>query len=383
MAQEEAMVPVVYQKEYDRYYFGSGHPFSPIRQHMVLDLLEAANVDLTIVQPDVARVDDLLGVHSAGYIEQVERASVGSSSVESGRYGIGTPDVPAFAEMDLAARILTGGTLRAARLIEEGATLKALQLGGGLHHAHRSMAAGFCIYNDLACAVRYFRDRGWRVAYLDIDVHHGDGVQELFYADRDVMTISLHESGRYLYPGSGFVHELGEGDGRGFSLNVPLEPGTMDDIYLDTFERVMPHALAWFQPDVPIVQCGADAHFKDPLADLALTTRGFDALFSRIIEIANDFSGGRALFTLGGGYDLDATVRVWALLILKLLDIEPPVEIPEAFLDDWSRKLMDVRLSRLLHDESAKGGTIDQKAVTSQNREVSRRLLEMAASHWY
>jgi acetoin utilization protein AcuC len=196
----------------------------------------------------------------------------------------------------------------------EGTETRVLQLGGGLHHAQRDRAAGFCIYNDLAVAIRAFVNHGWRVAYLDIDLHHGDGVQSLFYDNEEVLTISLHETGHYLYPGTGHIHELGTGPARGLSVNVPLEPFTESESYLEAFEAVVPRTLEEFSPHVLVVQAGADAHFADPLGDLALTTQAFETLYRRILKLADSHTKGRVLFTLGGGYDTQVAARVWSIL---------------------------------------------------------------------
>lgn len=376
------MVPIVYDASYDRYFFGPSHPFSPIRQQMTLDLLRALGHHPPIINPPVARREDVLSVHSAEYVDQVQAASAGTPQPDALTFGLGSPDVPLFDGMDLAARILAGGTLHGARMIVDGEADVVLQLGGGLHHAQRGEASGFCIYNDLSIAIRHFREMGWRVAYLDIDVHHGDGVQALHASDREVMTISLHESGHYLYPGSGFTHEIGDGDGRGFSLNVPLEPGTTDDSYIAAFERVVPHSLTWFQPDVMVIQCGVDAHFRDPLADLLLTSRAYERLFSMIIDLVGRFAGGRALFTLGGGYEIDVAPRLWTMLYLMLIGERLPDRLPAEYLDRWNGRAGG-SLTPTLHDPDVAIAPPDLKSIENRNRSVSRRVLELVAQHWY
>ena len=174
------------------------------------------------------------------------------------------------------------------------------------------------------------------MAYLDIDVHHGDGVQQILYDDKRVMTISLHESGQYLFPGTGQVHELGSGLGRGLKLNLPLQPFTEGRSYLEVFDQVVPEALRHFRPGVLVVQAGADAHADDPLADLMLTTRDYEAIFRRILEAADTFTAGRVLFTLGGGYSLRATPRVWALLYPLIHDLPVAADLPAAWRTRWS-----------------------------------------------
>jgi acetoin utilization protein AcuC len=284
--------------------------------------------------------------------------------------------------MDLAARWLVGGTLHGARLLMQGAERRVLQLGGGLHHAQKGQAAGFCLYNDLAVAIRACLDFGWRVAYLDIDLHHGDGVQNLFYDEPRVLTLSLHESGHYLYPGTGHIQELGNGAARGTSVNVPLEPFTEAGDYLEAFEAVVPRALAWFAPDVLVVQAGADAHFEDPLGDLALTTQAFQTLFQRIFALADTHTRGRVLLTLGGGYEAQVVARVWTLLYLTMMELPVPKYLPAGWLESW-QQLLGPGIGRELHDPaSALADLPGHEARSRRNRDVVARLLESVRPHW-
>ena len=202
-------------------------------------------------------------MHEDYYVRRVEALSAGLEVPDRQDYGLDTPDTPAFPGMDEAARWHVGGTLHGARLISEGSARRVLQLGGGLHHAGRNFASGFCVYNDLAIAIRHLVRHGLWVLYVDVDVHHGDGVQHILDDDRRVLTISLHESGKFLFPGTGEVHELGPGLGRGLKLNVPLVPFTEGPSYLEVFEQVIRPALGYFRPGVLVVQAGADAHFDD------------------------------------------------------------------------------------------------------------------------
>jgi acetoin utilization protein AcuC len=297
------------------------------------------------------------------------------------QFGLDTPDVPIFPGMDEATRTLVGGTLHAARLVADGAADKVLQLGGGLHHAQAALASGFCVYNDLSVAIHHLVGRGLRVAYLDIDVHHGDGVQWLHYEDDRVLTVSLHESGRFLFPWTGGIQELGRGRGAGYALNVPLAPGTADLSYLDAFERVVPQALAWYRPDVLVVQCGSDAHYRDPLAHLQLTTHAYERLFRRILELADAHAHGRAVFTLGGGYDLDATTRTWALLYLVLQGHTLPTDVPSGWHSHWSEEL-GYSLSTTLHDPEDRITPDEPALPDEQNRRVAIELMERAAKLW-
>ncbi len=373
---------IVYHPDYQTYNFGPAHPFSPVRLVMLLELLEALDALPDFAEPAPATRDEVLTVHSEAFVEQVEATSRGAPHPDAQRYGLDTGDVPIFAGMDEATRALVGGTLHAARMVAAGQARCVLQLGGGLHHAGREQAAGFCVYNDPAIAIRHLLDQGLRVAYLDIDVHHGDGVQGLFYDERDVLTISLHESGRYLYPGAGFVDELGEAEGKGFKLNVPLEPYTQDASYLESFESVVPRALSSFQPDVLVVECGADAHTADPLAHLLLTTRVYETLFRRILDLAGAHTEGRVVLTLGGGYDLDATVRIWAMLALLVQDRALPDRLPEAWFARWQQRL-NQPLTPTLHDPNRDVAIPHRATIEENNRQVCQRLLERAAPYWH
>jgi acetoin utilization protein AcuC len=376
-------IPVVYHSGYRTYDFGPEHPFTPVRLTMLFELLEAFGcAPEAPITPECATREEVLAVHDAGLVERVGAASRGEAPADARQYGLGTEDVPTFEGMDEAARTLVGGTLMAARLVASGEASAVLQMGGGLHHAQRSTAGGFCVYNDLAVAIWALRQKGLRVAYLDIDVHHGDGVQQLFYDDSEVLTISLHETGRYLYPGTGFVQETGTGAGRGYSLNVPLAPYTEDDSYLEVFERVVPYALERFRPGVLLVQCGADAHFRDPLADLLLTTRAYEQLFTRIMELASEHAEGRLVCTFGGGYDPDATTRIWAMLYLLLQDLDLPEDMPTDWVDRWEDRL-DLSMTRTLHDPEMNFSIPRRESIENQNRQTSKGLLERIAPLWY
>jgi len=376
------MPSFIFHPDYYRYYFGPEHPFSPVRQEMLLSLLEALDLSLSFDAPAPASREALCTVHAPAFVDAVAQAAPDDPATHDTAKGLGTADVPVFENMHDAARLVVGGTLHAAQAVAAGQTPKALQLGGGLHHGHANLASGFCVYNDLSVAIRHLREAGLRVAYLDVDVHHGDGVQALHYDDPNVLTLSLHETGRYLFPGTGRVHELGRDAGKGYSLNVPLEPFTEDDSYLDVFKRVVPYALDHFQPDVLLVQCGADAHFSDPLADLLLTTQGFERLFRRIVALTDEYTDGRAVFTLGGGYAPDATVRIWALLILLLQDHPLPDELPADWVATWSEQL-DAALTPTLHDAPQSFDSPRRDTITAQNTQVSKRLLELVAPAWY
>ena len=376
------MGALIHRPEYAGYDFGPEHPFTPARLEMLLDLLRRLGHTVSPIAAPAATRQDILTIHDESYVATIEALDRGEARPEADQYGLGTPDNPIFPGMDLAARWLVGGALHGARLLLQGGERRVLQLGGGLHHAQKGHAAGFCLYNDLAVAIRAFLDQGWRVAYLDIDLHHGDGVQNLFYDDPRVLTLSLHESGHYLYPGSGHIQELGEGSARGTSVNIPLEPFTESGDYLEAFEAVVPQALAWFSPDVLVVQAGADAHFADPLGDLALTTRAFETLHRRIFELADAHAQGRVLLTLGGGYEAQVVARVWTILYLVCMELPLPVHLPTPWLERW-RHLLGPEVGQDLHDlDTALPELTGREARTRRNRDVVSRLLESVRTCW-
>jgi acetoin utilization protein AcuC len=374
---------VIYAPAYRTYSFGDEHPFSPVRTDMVLDLLGALGHRVETVEPEPVTREDLLGVHQDAYVCRVEKLSAGAPVPDGQDYGLGTQDTPSFPGMDEAARWLVGGTLHGARLIAEGRERRVLQLGGGLHHARRSFASGFCIYNDLAIAINALTRNGLKVAYLDIDVHHCDGVQEILNEDPRVLTVSLHESGKYLFPGTGEIRELGSGAGRGLKLNLPLEPFTEGESYLEVLEQVTPAALRYFRPDVLVVQAGADGHFDDPLSDLMLTTRDYEAIFRRILAWADEFTAGRVLFTLGGGYSFRAAPRVWAILYLVMHGLQVVQDLPESWRSKWSRT-SENELPHTFHDPNPSHADIPNRyEISHRNRQVAERLLDLTRQYWF
>lgn len=376
------MPSLIYHPAYSKYAFGEDHPFSPARVEMTLELLLALGHRVQTVEPAPATREDVLSVHEEYYVRRVEALSEGRVVLDCEDYGLGTPDNPVFPGMDEAARWLVGGTLHGARLICEHGEKRVLQLGGGLHHARRNFASGFCIYNDLAIAIQYLTRQGLWVAYLDVDVHHGDGVQQIVYDDKRVMTISIHESGKYLFPGTGEIHELGSGLGRGLKLNLPLQPFTEGDSYVEVFEQVVPAALQHFHPGVLVVQAGADAHFDDPLADLMLTTRTYETIFRRILELADSLTAGRVLFTLGGGYSLRAAPRVWAILYLLMYGLPMVHDLPAPWWEKWTG-LLGEKLPKTLHDPNPQNEIPNRREIRARNQQMAHRLLDAASHYWF
>lgn len=367
-------LPVVYHDDYLTYNFGPGHPFTPVRWEALQQLLAGAGLPIEWIIPEPASDESLCKVHSREFVDAVKAASGGFGPSYSGQYGLETGDVPVFRGMHDASSIVAGGSLRAGELVASGQAKRALQLGGGLHHAMRDRASGFCVYNDLAVLVQGLRDQDLRIAYVDIDVHHGDGVQAIFYDDADVLTVSLHESGRYLFPGTGFVDELGRGAAQGTSINLPLFPETKDASFLEVFDSVVPDTVKAFQPDILVVQSGADAHRLDPLAHLSLTTHAYGAVFDRLIQLADDVTGGRIVVTLGGGYAFDSTLRIWSMLAYKLADEKLPEQLPGDWLSRWQTQLDSPNWTAWLDEKSGDSADEHDAVIAETNRETVRSL---------
>jgi acetoin utilization protein AcuC len=374
------MPTLIYGPGYRQYDLGERHPFSPIRAEVTLDLIRELGIDTVPLVPEPATVDEVCTIHDPEYVAAVEALGQGREVTGFERFGLGTADNPIVPGMGEGARQLAGGTLTAARRIMSGADDRVLQLGGGLHHAKRASAAGFCIYNDVSIAIKEMVDAGMYVAYIDIDAHHCDGVQEMFYSSEQVMTVSFHESPEFLFPGTGWVHDLGRGMGRGHHLNLPLDPFTDGDSYLATFDAVMGPALSWFRPDVLVVQAGADGHASDPLADLMLTSRDYEAIFRRLVDLAARHTKGRLLVTLGGGYALHAVARVWAILGLVLWDQPVPHAVPAEWRRRWGSLLGEAALEAM-HDTSVEPVALRDE-IDAHNRQTAQRLLDAVAPLW-
>jgi acetoin utilization protein AcuC len=303
------------------YDFGPAHPLHPIRLELTMDLATQVGVlagpGVWTAPPTLAPDELIELVHDPGYLHAVRQAGAPTANRLAAMFGLGTPDNPVFDRMHEAAALITGGTMAAAQAVWTGRGRHAVSLAGGLHHAMRGNASGFCVYNDPAIAISWLLAAGAeRVAYVDVDVHHGDGVQAAFYDDPRVLTVSLHQSGRSLFPGTGFPTEVGSGDGAGMSVNVALPPGTGDAGWLRAFSGVVPVLLRAFRPEVLVTQHGCDTHLLDPLADLRLSVDGQRASYEALHALAHEVCDGRWLACGGGGYALATVVpRAWTQLL--------------------------------------------------------------------
>ena len=330
-------VAVVWDEALATYDFGPGHPLAPIRVQLAMRLaqdfgvLDVVNM-LTPVVP--ASLGELLAVHDPAYIDAVQRASTHPGSVDV-HHGLGTPDDPIFPDMHAASALVAGATLAAARAVHSGAAQHAVNIAGGLHHAMPTSASGFCIYNDIGVAIAWLLTQGvQRIAYIDVDVHHGDGVQAMFYDDPRVLTVSIHESPLTLFPGTGFPEEVGGAGALGSAVNIALPAGTGDQGWLRAFHAVVPQVLEAFAPEIIVSQHGCDSHLDDPLAHLALSVDGQRMSYEAIHRWAHRFSDGRWIAVGGGGYEwVDVVPRAWTHLLAEAAGspIDPQSETPEAF----------------------------------------------------
>jgi acetoin utilization protein AcuC len=318
------------------YDFGSAHPLTPRRFGPGISLIEALGGAAGLA-PEPATDEELRWVHEAAYIDVVKAFS--RDPFSPSRAGIGPGDTPAFAGMHEASAAVAGGSLRAMEAILRGDVSHAFHPGGGLHHAMAARASGFCVYDDPALAIARARRDGLRVMYIDLDVHHGDGVQAIHWSDPGVMTVSIHETGLALFPGSGFPNELGGGAAVGTKVNLPLDPGTGERGWLAALELVLPALAERFQPEVIVSQHGADSHAFDPLAHLNVTTTAMGRAARLVDELAHRWAGGRWLATGGGGYDVYRAVpRAWAHVWLAATHQDVPAELPSAWRERWANE---------------------------------------------
>ncbi|MEO5779045.1 MULTISPECIES: acetoin utilization protein AcuC [Arthrobacter] len=333
LAETPLPTTVVWDPAMTAYNFGHGHPMAPERMELTarlagsLGLLDLAGV--SVAAPDVATDEDLCAVHTPEYVAAVRRVSDDPGIPDLVR-GLGTEDDPAFAGMHEASARLAGGSLLAAAAILDGSAVRAVNFGGGMHHAAADHASGFCIYNDSALAIQRLLDGGVaRVAYIDIDAHHGDGTQNIFWDDPRVLTISLHESGMTLFPGTGFANEIGGPNALGSAVNVALPAGTGDAGWLRAFHAVVPQLVGAFLPEVIVSQHGCDSHRLDPLTHLNISVDGQREAATVIGNLAARYCDNRWLSTGGGGYNVISVVpRSWCHLIAIAAGRPVPLRTP-------------------------------------------------------
>ncbi|WP_138751721.1 acetoin utilization protein AcuC [Paenibacillus sinopodophylli] len=375
------------------YKFDEEHPFDPLRLTLTIDLLKDVNAltEEQLTAPPSYSEDELLSlVHRTDYLAAVkklsEEAHLDERSSLAQQFGLHTEDTPAFPGMHKAAMTIVSGSLAAAEAVMSGQVKHAFHLAGGLHHAFPDRASGFCVYNDAAVAIKHIRQTYHaRVLYIDTDVHHGDGVQWVFYNDPDVCTYSIHETGKFLFPGTGYVHEKGADHGFGACFNVPLEPYTEDESWLESFNVTLRKVIAAFKPDVIISQHGCDAHAYDPLSHIHCSMHIYAEIPSIIQELAHTYTNGRWIALGGGGYDIFRVVpRAWSLVWLTMIShpiasriaAGEDVELPDSWLNRWSL-LSPYKLPAKWTDDQADIEPMPRRQeITEKNRHVQKIVIQ-------
>lgn len=320
----------IYTDAYLDYDYGPAHPLRIVRLKLTYDLINGYGLlDLPSVQfiPTIkAEEKDLAVFHSEEYLNILKQANEGHFTEDAFLYGLGPGDNPIFPGLLDWSLLVTGATLQAVDFVVSGKGEVAFNIAGGLHHAMRSRASGFCYINDPVIGMMQLLSWGKRVAYIDIDAHHGDGVQKAFYESSQVLTISLHETGCTLFPGTGFEYEIGEGEGEGYSVNLPFPPHADDELYVWAFEEVVPELLHVFRPDIVVTQLGADTFYDDPLTTLDLSILGYERVLKRIKGLAP-----RWVALGGGGYNISNVARAWTLAWAIMNGVELTEKLPGSF----------------------------------------------------
>ena len=328
------MASLVYSPELAAFDLGPNHPLKPVRYAHTVELMRASGLfdapGVQTVPPRPASQQEIERFHDHDYVDVVRAIGAGMIVPGMGEFGFGMGDNPPARGLYDAAALSSGSSIVATELVMSDATPVAFAIAGGVHHhAMPARASGFGVFNDAVIAIQGLVDDGLRVAYVDIDCHHGDGVQLGFYETDRVLTISIHESGQFLFPGTGYTDETGRGDGAGYSVNVPLAPYTGDDVWLEAFDAIVPPLLKSFEPDLVFTQLGIDTHFRDPITHLRLTTQGHNEAVRRLGALAA--SSGRWVAVGGGGYDPGAVARAWTMDFAAMAGFELPERIPESF----------------------------------------------------
>ncbi|GAA0332888.1 acetoin utilization protein AcuC [Bacillus carboniphilus] len=373
-----------------QYAFGNNHPFNQFRLTLTIDLLkEIQALDTAdIRKPRKATDEEIAYIHTPSYIEAVKLASIGQlEASRAEEFGLGTDDTPMFPNMHDASAFIVGGALSAVDAVMSGDYKHAIHLGGGLHHGFRGKASGFCVYNDSSVAIAYLLKKyNARVLYVDTDAHHGDGVQWSFYDEPNVCTLSIHETGRYLFPGTGEVHERGQGKGYGTSFNIPVDAFTEDESWLDMYEKSLTEVAEFFKPDIIITQNGVDAHFHDPLTHLCGTMNIYKRIPQLAKKVAEQYCNGRWIAVGGGGYDIWRVVpRAWSLIWLTMTDQLDKIHsdrLPKSWVEKWQDK-SPVTLPSTWMDPPGSYTPIPRKAeITEKNKRTLEKALYPIRSNY-
>jgi acetoin utilization protein AcuC len=346
----------VYSEAFQQYDFGPTHPLKPTRLKLTFELMKAIGLlsapNVSVTSPREASREELLLFHNDEYLDLVKRMSrMGSGFLDMG-------DTPAFKGCYEASALATGASLTAVDLVMSGKVTHAMNIAGGLHHAHPDRASGFCIFNDPAISIAYLKKKYGleKILYLDVDAHHGDGVMYGFYSDPAVLDIDFHEDGHHLFPGTGYTEEIGEGKATGMKINVPVSPFVYDETYLNLFRKIVPTVVRKYRPQMLLLQCGVDSHANDLLAHLQLTTKTYREVVETVHSLSHEVANGHLVVFGGGGYNVANVSRVWTVAACTLAAYEWPKMTPP----DW-RKLFEALVGekapeRIDTDEEARKG---------------------------
>lgn len=369
-----ASTALIYSSEFSRFSYGDEHPLKVQRYLLAYELMRAYGLTelpgAHICTAPRFCEEDLLTFHTPDYLARLREFSADAEPRADFRYGLGDVENPVFPGFYDWACLGTAGTIEAARLVTDEGYAAAFNLAGGYHHAHRGKASGFSYLNDAVIAINKLLEKGCRVAYLDIDAHHGDGVQEAFYDTDRVLTISLHESGIYFFPGTGFEHETGAGRGEGFSVNVPLLAHTDDALFMKAFDEVAFPLIAAFEADVLVTQLGADTFRTDPLARLEITTHSYSYILRKLKALRIPW-----VALGGGGYDCINVARAWTIAWGIMNGVELPPRLPESFvslingLGYPNRMLLDA-MHRADEDDRNRALDAVEKSIAAIRRSV-------------
>jgi acetoin utilization protein AcuC len=328
---------LIWDERFLDYNLGPQHPLRPIRVKLTYELIRSKRIlqqeSVEVIKPCIATREEILLFHEEEYVRLVQQYSrKGSGLLDAG-------DTPAFKGCYEATSLVVGASIVAADAVMSGRLSHAFNPSGGLHHAHPERASGFCIFNDPAIVIAHLKSKYnlKRIVYLDIDAHHGDGVMYGYYDDPAILDIDFHESGKFLFPGTGFPDEIGRGTAQGLKLNIPLLPYTGDEAYLEAFQQVVPDTIRKFRPEIILVQCGTDGHLDDRLAHLRLTTNVYGNVVGQMHDLAHELCSGKLLLFGGGGYTLANVPRVWTVAFSTLAGVKPSDEIPS----EWSKEFQD------------------------------------------
>jgi len=368
---------VVYSDAFQQYDFGPTHPMKPTRLKLTFELMRASGLlsakNVKVADPRPASRDELSLFHDDAYLAFVKDAS------EAGTGFLDMGDTPAFKGCYESSALATGSSLRAVDMVMSGEVTYAMNISGGLHHAHRGRASGFCIFNDPAVSIAYLKKKYAleRILYLDIDAHHGDGVMYGFYSDAGILDVDFHEDGHHLFPGTGFTDEIGEGAGSGLKINIPLLPFTGNEQFLELFRQVVPSAVRKYKPQMLLLQCGADAHANDLLAHLQLTSQTYVEITKTVHELADEVAEGRLVVFGGGGYNPANVARTWTMVAATLANVGVPTETPgpwQKMFEVFVGEKAPVTLSSDGEAKTALSSRVDGEHAVAVLKDLRRRI---------